>query len=149
MFPNQDATRINVQLNNNLDSNVNSRGKSPSFSFETGDFVVKDGKVKMLTGYDALKQWIQKVLKTEKNKYKIYNSDELEKYGVALLEIITSKYPLAYIQAQVETIVIEALLKNSDIKAVNNFVFIRDKMLLNCKFDVISIYGTSTESVVI
>lgn len=146
MFPNQDATSIIAKLNNN---SVSSGGKSPSFDFEIGDFVAKDGKVQMLTGYDALKQWIQKVLKTEKNKYKIYNTDELEKYGVALLELITSKYPIAYIQAQVETIVTEALGKNSDIKSVNNFVFTRDKNLLNCEFDVASIYGKSTESVVI
>lgn len=147
MFPNQNTVNTTTQLNTS--NSINSNGKSPSFDFEVGDFVVKDGKVQMLTGYDALKQWIQKVLKTEKNKYKIYNTDDVEKYGVALLELITSKYPIAYIQAQVETIVTEALVKNSDIKAVNNFVFVRDKMLLNCEFDVISIYGTNTESVVI
>lgn len=59
-----------------------------------------------------------------------------------------SEYPLPYKQAQIQTIITEALLRNSDIKSVNNFVFKKDKTLLNCNFDVISVYGTSTESVV-
>ena len=146
MFPNQDITNTTTQLDTT--SAVISSGKSPKFDFEIGDFVVEDGKVVTVTGLEALKQWIQKTLRTETNKYKIYNTDNVEKYGAALFEIITSKYPIAYIQAQVQTIVIAALLKNSDIKEVNNFKFIRDKRLLNCEFDVISIYGTSTESVV-
>ena len=146
MFPNQDTTNTITQVDTT--SSVISSGKSPKFNFEIGDFVVEDGKILTVTGLEALKQWIQKTLRTETNKYKIYNTDNVEKYGIALLEIITSKYPIAYIQAQVQSIVIEALLKNSDIKEVNNFKFIRDKKLLNCEFDVISIYGTSTESVV-
>ncbi|EKQ51390.1 MULTISPECIES: DUF2634 domain-containing protein [unclassified Clostridium] len=146
MFPSQETISDITKLNNA--NSINSKGKSPAFDFETGDFIVKDGKVETLTGYAALKQWIQKTLKTEQNKYKIYNTDNVDKYGAALLEIITSNHPIVYIQAQVQTIVTEALLKNSDIKAVNNFKFIRDKSLLNCEFDVISIYGTNTESVV-
>ena len=56
------------------------REKSPSsFDFETGDFLIKDGKVQTVSGYVALKQWIQKMLKTEQNKYKIYNTNNVEK----------------------------------------------------------------------
>jgi hypothetical protein len=147
MFPTQNVVSSINQLENN--NSITSSGKSPAFDFETGDFLIKDGKVQTVTGYTALKQWIQKILKTEQNKYKIYNTDNIEKYGVDLLNLIMSEFPLAYIQAQVETIVKEALLKNSDVKTVDNFVFVRDKNLLNCEFDVTSIYGTNTESVVI
>lgn len=147
MFPSQTTVSSITQLDTT--SSVTSGGKSPSFDFETGDFLVTDGKVVTVTGLQALKLWIQKTLKTEKNKYKIYNTDNVEKYGVSLLEIITSKQPLSYIQAQVQTIVTDALTKNSDIKSVTNFTFVRDKRLLNCTFTVNSVYGAMEESVVI
>lgn len=147
MFPSQTTVSSTSQLDST--TSVSSSGKSPEFDFETGDFVVVDGKVQTVTGLSAVKQWIKKVFKTEKNKYKIYNTTNTDKYGVALLELITSKYPTAYIQAQVQTIITEALLKNSDITAVNDFSFTKDKNLLNVDFTVTTIYGTSTESVVI
>lgn len=58
MFPNQEAVSTITQLNN---ANImNSGGKSPGFNFELGDFNVKDGKVEIVSKYEALKQWIQK-----------------------------------------------------------------------------------------
>lgn len=147
MFPSQ--TTINTTTQLDTTTFVNSSGKSPQFDFDLGDFVVQDGKVVTVTGLQALKLWIQKTLKTEKNKYKIYNTDKVEKYGVSLLEIITSKQPISYIQAQVQTIVTEALIKNSDIKSITNFTFVKDKRLLNCTFTVNSVYGSTDESVVI
>lgn len=147
MLPNQNTITSIKELENN--NEVNSKGKSPKFDFDLGDFVVKDGKVTTVTGVEALKLWIKKVLRTKKNKYEIYKTQNVEKYGVNLLEIITSKYPLTYIQAQVQSIVTEALLKNSDIKSVTNFKFVRDKRLLNVQFDVNTVYGLTRESVVI
>lgn len=147
MFPSQ--TTVTTLEVDTTSTTVTSGGKSPQFDFDAGDFVVKDGKVVTVTGLQALKLWIQKTLKTEKNKYKIYNNNNVEKYGVSLLGIITSKQPLSYIQAQVQTLVTEALTKNNDIKSVTNFSFIRDKRLLNCTFTVNSVYGAMEESVVI
>jgi len=147
MFPSQ--TTVTTLQVDSTSTTVTSSGKSPKFDFTTGDFVVKDGKVATVIGLESLKLWIQKTLKTEKNKYKIYNTNNVEKYGVSLLEIITSKQPISYIQAQVQTIVTEALTKNSDIKSVINFTFIRDKRLLNCTFTVNTVYGSIDESVVI
>lgn len=147
MFPNQEVVNTIDKLDDT--NSISSKGKSPCFNFETGDFYVKDGRVEIISKHEALKQWIQKTIRTDKNKYKIYNTNNTEKYGVdSLLDLTTSDYPLAYKEAQIQIIIIEALLRNSDIKAVNNFVFKKDKRLLNCTFDVISIYGTSTESVV-
>ncbi|AQS09691.1 hypothetical protein CLOBY_18220 [Clostridium saccharobutylicum] len=147
MFPNQDVVTTSFELDS-ITSTVNSAGKSPQFDFDVGDFVVKDGKVETVTGLKAVKLWIQKILMTEKNKYKIYNTNDIEKYGVSLLEVITSKQPLSYIQAQVQSIITKELLKNSDIKSVINFVFVRDKKLLNCTFTVNTVYGSIEESVV-
>lgn len=147
MFPSQTTVSSIIQLDTT--KSITSNGKTPQFDFDLGDFVVSNGKVVTVKGFEALKLWIKKILKTEKNKYEIYKTENIEKYGVNLLEIVTSKYPLNYIQAQVQSIVTEALLKNSDIKSVTNFKFVRDKRLLNCTFDINTIYGTTSESVVI
>jgi hypothetical protein len=146
LFPSQEIVSTTDTISTTTST---SSGKSPSFNFETGDFLVKDGKVQMVTGIEAVKLWIQKILKTKKNKYKIYNNNNTEKYGVELLSTITSKNALSYIEAQVVTIITNALSKNTDITSVTDFSFTRDKKLLNVTFTVNTVYGTSTESVVI
>lgn len=38
-----------------------------------GQFAVKNGRLVRLTGTDALKMWITKILKTEKNRFRAYD----------------------------------------------------------------------------
>ena len=45
----------------------------PAFDFERGDFVIINGRPKMVVGMDRLRSWIGKVLRTQKGRYKIYN----------------------------------------------------------------------------
>jgi len=135
MFPMQD-----IELNNNTQS---PEGKiSFDFDFSTGDFVLEDGKVKTLNGIEALKMWITKVLKTEKYRFKVYNTDDVEKYGASLHEIVTSDYPMEFIKSESQREITETLLKNAEIKNVDNFKFNRDKKTLNVSFNVSTIYGT-------
>ena len=147
MFPNQNVVSSITQLENN--NIINSQTKSPVFDFSTGDFLVENGSVQTAKGYEALKTWIQKILKTEKNKYKIYNTDNVEKYGVTLLELVTSDYPRPFIEAQVQAAIIETLMKNNDIKEVYNFSFTRDKKTLIVNFTVTSVYGITEKKVII
>ena len=137
------------------DTKLNTTTESPSgkisfqFDFSTGDFLIEDGKVKSLSGFEALKMWITKVLKTEKYRFKIYNSDNVEKYGASLQEIVTSGYPMEFIKSEVQREVTETLLKNTGIKSIGNFNFTRDKRTLNVKFDVSTVYGTIENEVII
>ena len=41
-------------------------GKSFLYDFKKGDFVMKNGKMVVIHGIEVLKQWILKVLKTER-----------------------------------------------------------------------------------
>ena len=43
----------------------------PAFDFERGDFVIINGRPKMVVGMDRLRSWIGKVLRTQKGRYKI------------------------------------------------------------------------------
>ena len=53
----------------------------PAFDFERGDFVIINGRPKMVVGMDRLRSWIGKVLRTQKGRYKIYNGTS---YGTHL-----------------------------------------------------------------
>lgn len=142
MFPTQE-----VKLNKNTQS---PEGKvSFNYDFSTGDFVLKDGRVEIISGLEAIKMWIIKVLKTEKHKFRIYNSNNVEKYGVSLSEIITSDYPIEFIKSEIQREIKDTLIKNSEIKEVSNFVFNRDRRTLNVTFNVKTSYGTIRQEVVI
>ena len=41
----------------------------PAFDFERGDFVIINGRPKMVVGMDRLRSWIGKVLRTQKGRY--------------------------------------------------------------------------------
>lgn len=122
-------------------------GKSFLFDFKSGEFVLKDGKVVLAEGVEVLKIWIQKILKTEKFMFKIYETGEVNPYGVTLLELVNSGYPKFFIQAEIQREITQALLKNPEILDVNNFSFDRDKRTLIVNFNVNSIYGNTLEEV--
>lgn len=142
MFPTQEVNIDNLTNNSNI---ANTNGKSFSFDFEAGDFVIKDGKLQEIEGIDVLENWIQKKLRTEKNKYKIY----VNGYGVTLSEYITSNFPMAFIKSEIEREVKEALLTNNNIKSLSDFELTRDKRTMIVNFTVNSVYGSTVSEVII
>lgn len=141
IMPQQDNTISSIN------NETSKGGKSFSFDFSSGDFNVIDGKLIEINNLDALKMWIDKVLKTDKFKFRIYDSTD---YGITdLKELITSDYPLPFIQAEIEREVKETLLKNSNIKSVQNFEFERNKRLLTVRFNCYTVYGQVRNEVII
>lgn len=124
-------------------SETTTMGKSFLFDFETGDFITKDGKLQAVEGANALKVWIEKVLKTEKFKFSIYDT-----YGITVMELITSDYPQVFIQAELQREITEALLKNPEITSVSSISFSREKRTLKAEFTVNSIYGIIGQEVI-
>lgn len=144
MFPNQD-----INIDNVLKNETVKHGKSFNFDFAKGEFVVIDGKVESIEGIEGLKIWIEKILRTEKFRFKIYNTESNEKYGISLLELVNSGYPLTFIEAEIQREIIETLITNTEIKTVDNFIFNRVKKVLYVTFDVSSIYGVIEKQVII
>ena len=60
MFPKTDTVLTRVE------TPAQTGTRSYLFDFNKGDFVVRDGKLVECDGMDALKVWIEKILKTEK-----------------------------------------------------------------------------------
>lgn len=142
IIPNQN----NVIYENSNDRTSNG-GKSFSFDFSSGDFHVVDGKLVEIDGIDALKAWIVKVLKTNKSKFRIYDNTD---YGITdLKELITSDYPLPFIVSEIEREVKETLLKNSNIKSVQDFKFERNKRVLSVSFSCFTVYGNLKSEVIL
>ena len=131
-----------------IPTSVISNGISFNYDFILGDFILKDGKVEELMGIDALKVWIFKLLKTEKFKFEIYATGEVDEYGITLMDLIHSDYPYIFIKSEIQREITEELLKNVEILGIKDFVFTREKRTLTVNFTVNSIYGVVESEVI-
>lgn len=114
-------------------------GKSFLFDFKKGDFVMKDGKLVVLEGMEALKMWIIKVIRTEKFRFRIYENTEFEndeQYGVMLEDLIGSNFDREFIEAEIEREVTEALLLHEYIISVDEWQFERNSKKMTVSFAV-------------
>ncbi|OQB11927.1 MAG: hypothetical protein BWY15_02357 [Firmicutes bacterium ADurb.Bin193] len=94
-------------------------GKSFLFDFVSGDFALRNGSLVECDGLDAIKVWIEKILRTEKGRFKIYDVTE---YGCRLEDLlIGNNYSAAFIEAELKREIEDALLQNPNISAVSNF----------------------------
>lgn len=129
MFPN--STDIMISNENKASSGV----KSYLFDFDSGDFIVRDGKLVECDGIDAIKVWIEKILRTEKGRYTIYADTE---YGCHLEDlIIGNSYTVEFIEAELKREIEDALKQNSQIKSVTNFQIIRSKHSITVTLEVV------------
>lgn len=72
-------------------------------------------------GLEAVKQSIYLILQTERFYHKIYSWN----YGVELEDKIGQSFPLVY--AEIEDAIMEALIQDDRVLAVNNFSFLQQK----------------------
>ena len=84
---------------------------------------------------EALKQFIYKVLSTERYEYPIYSFD----YGIDLESLIGKD--IEYVQIELKRRIEECLLQDERISSVDNFEFEVKGDELYCTFNVGSIYG--------
>lgn len=88
-----------------------------------------------IDGIESLKQFIYKVLSTEKYEYPIYSFN----YGVEFESLLGKDYD--YVKIELKRRIEECLLEDERINSVVNFEFDKNEDSLNVKFDVNSIYG--------
>ena len=128
MFP-----KVNITVQQNT-KNESSGTKSYLFDFEKGDFVVKDGKLIECDGLEAIKVWIEKILRTEKGRFAIFDDTD---YGCHIEDLIVgNNYPVEYIESELKREIEEALLLNSNISSVNNFKITRTRNNLIVEMEV-------------
>lgn len=129
MFPNS----TDITIDNKSDTS--SGTKSYLFDFTTGDFIVRDGKLIECDGISAIKVWIEKILRTEKGRYHIYDNTE---YGCHLEDlIIGNSYTAEFIEAELKREIEDALKQNSQITSVTNFKISRNKNAITVTLEVV------------
>ena len=129
MYPNS----TDITLDN--ESNTSSGTKSYLFDFTTGDFIVRDGKLIECDGIDAIKVWIEKILRTEKGRYPIYDNTE---YGCHLEDlIIGNSYTAEFIEAELKREIKDALKQNPQITSVTNFNITRNTNAVTVTLEVV------------
>lgn len=131
----------NIQIETSLQL-----GKTVLFDFTKGDFITQDGKLIIATEIEALKNWIIKVIKTEKFKFKIYEEKE---YGITLEDLVMGNKINVYIESEIKREITEALLKHPQILNIDGWVLSRNKNVLTINFTVILNDGTTMDQEVI
>ncbi|QEK12573.1 DUF2634 domain-containing protein [Crassaminicella thermophila] len=136
MFPSLDLdTTISKVEKNTIQQNL---GTSFLFDFTEGDFVIRDGKLVKAEDIEAIKVWIEKILRTEKFKFKIYEKEDInEEYGITIKKLIMGKkLPFGFIRSELKREITEALLKHPMIVDINNFRTIQERATLKVFFTV-------------
>ena len=120
--------------------------KTYLFDFETGDFVVRDGKLAECDGVDAVRMWIEKIIRTEKNRYKIYTDTE---YGCHLEDlVIGNNYTPAFIEAELKREIEDALMQHPLIQRISGFMIERSTNAITVTLEV-NIDGKGTNSITV
>lgn len=119
--------------------------KEISIDFDTGEFVIQDGDLVILEGTEALKVWIWKTLKTERNRYLIYSNS----YGNDLADNIGQIYDKVTKDALMINEIKECLLVNPYITNIYNFNIETTENGRHpiISFNVDTIYGTTESEV--
>ena len=129
MFPNS----TDIMLDGKTKSS--SGTKSYLFDFTTGDFIVRDGKLIECDGIEPIKVWIEKILRTEKGRYPIYDNTE---YGCHLENlIIGNSYTAEFIEAELKREIEDALKQNPQITSVTNFNITRNTNAVTVTLEVV------------
>lgn len=120
------------------------RGKSFLFDFATNQFALKDGKMVEVHGLDALKIWIEKILRTAVNRFRAYDGTG---YGCGIDNLIGSNLPIDYIREEMKRQTLEALLQHEEINSISDWQFVRDGSMVAISFTVDSLYGANRQGV--
>ena len=130
MFPKVD----NIELK--LPESSVKLGKAFKFDFQTGQHVLVDGKLIECDFKENIKQFIQTVLRTKLDIFKVYIEDEQENFGLSIYNYIGQKVlNKGFIFSELKREITEQLLNHRFIKEVNNFNFDFENAILNISFD--------------
>lgn len=109
------------------------------FDFKAGEFVMKNGVPIEVNGQEALKLWIEKCLRTQLGRYKIY---ENKIYGANIEDlVIGTTYGAGFTSAELKREIENALMQNEDIKGVTAISLNRTKDVLSVDITVTTAYG--------
>jgi hypothetical protein len=136
---------LDLQLPQQTQQTATKQGKSFLFDFATGDFVLMDGRLAEADQTTALKIWIEKVLRTELNRFQIYDG---KNYGVMVEDLVGQSLPFSFVESEIRREINNSLLQHPLINSVSNFVIERTGSKLNVSFVVNNSIGQEVSFIV-
>lgn len=138
MFPeiNIDFVVTDTVQNGNTIAEYN--GKTFLYDFKLGDFIYRNGAPIEVTRIEALKIWIEKVIRTERDRFKIY---ENVVYGVYLEDLIGTNMPKGFTESEITREITEGISDNPFVIEVKDWRFERIDSVMNVYFTVVSDFG--------
>lgn len=121
MFPQVDES--NIPNEEKEFKKARHTGKSFLYDFKKGDFVTHNGKLVEVIGIEALKVWIEKIIRTEKFRFRIYEATSDDPYGVTIEDLFSSPLPRAFIESEIKREVTASILTHSEIQSLENWRF--------------------------
>lgn len=139
MFP-IDETDFNIEVE--TEEEAATVGRSFVFDYSTKFFGVKDGAITEPNNLEAVKQWVELLIRTLPGKYPIYG----DSFGVSTDELIGYKsMPIGFIYSEIKREIQEGLKLNPSIDSMDNYNASRDNGMLTISFTVYLKDGASTE----
>lgn len=114
-----------------------------AIDFESGQPLYENEDIVTLTGNEALKVWIFRALKTERNRYTVHS----EHYGSDLREHIGTIYNESIKEVLMQEQIKDCLLVNPYLTNVYNFSFEKQENDVKITFSVDTVYGTLEQEV--
>lgn len=113
------------------------------FDYDTGQHIMKNAVLVECTAIQGVQQFIQNVLRTKINSYKVYTEGETETFGISIYDYLGKRtLPLGYLNSELKREVTEQLLKHPLIVSVTDWKGTREKLGLHISFTVTLIDGT-------
>lgn len=128
-----------AQLEFNLTSEstrVDNLGKSFKYDFLKGDFLLLDGKLVAVEDVQAIKVWVEKVLRTERFRFKIYERADRNEYGVTLEDLIGMVLPRAFVEEELKREITEAVTRHPQIESISDLCTEREDTWLTISFKI-------------
>lgn len=113
------------------------------FDYDTGQHIMKNAVLVECTAIQGVQQFIQNILRTKANSYKVYTEDETEAFGISIYDYLGQRtLPLGYLNSELKREVTEQLLKHPLIESVTDWKGTREKWGLHISFTVTLTDGT-------
>ena len=79
IFPEYDY-EMDEEITEEITSESVKIGRTPLFNFDTGQYVIRDGKVVECTQEEAIRQWVGFLIKTPAERFEVYEGTEFGTY---------------------------------------------------------------------
>lgn len=117
--------------------------KEYAWDFKLNDFILEDGKFKVVEGLEAINIWIYKTLRIERYRYMAYSWN----YGHELESLTGKSLSKEAMESEIKRLMRECLSVNPYILGINNLTTHKEKDTVNINAIVSTIYGEVKVSV--